>query len=71
MSALLVSEVQHGGIIGQIPPLHQPKSNLRGDAYLLIARTMQGRSSSAVRLPKVAAKGTARLLVINRHITSN
>jgi len=29
------AKFQHGGIIGEIPPLHQPKSNLRGDAYLL------------------------------------
>src|SRR5882762_9607366 len=51
MSALLVSEVSNGGIIGEIPPLHQPKSNLRGDAYLLIARTIQGRFWSDGRQP--------------------
>ena len=45
------AKFQDGGIIGEIPPLHQPKSNLRGDAYLLIARTIQGRFWSDGRQP--------------------
>jgi hypothetical protein len=31
---------KHGAMIGEKPPLDQPKSNLRGDAYLLVARTL-------------------------------
>jgi len=31
LDIFLVRFVCHGGIIGEIPPLHQTKSNLRGD----------------------------------------